>query len=104
MVRNGDKFHLYYPKIHLQQTHPETVCRAVMLRTADYKLIHRPGEVSELYDLKKDPRELRNLHADAGYAQVRAQLERRLLDWYVRTADAVPFERHPRNTPDFNMT
>ena len=102
-VRNGDKTHLYYPKIHLEQTQPETVSRAVMLRTLEYKLIHRPGEVSELYDLKKDPRELRNLHGEPAYAQVRAQLERQLLDWYVRTADAVPFERHPRNTPEFNM-
>ena len=102
-VRNGDKLHGYYPKVHLQQTRPETVSRAVMIRTLEHKLIHRPGEVSELYDLKKDPRELRNLHADPAYAGVRARMERRLLDWYVRTADAVPFERHPRNTPDFNV-
>ena len=37
---------------------------------------HRPAE--ELYDLAKDPGQLRNLAGDAAYAQTRAQLRAEL--------------------------
>ena len=45
----------------------------------------RPRE--ELYDLKKDPHQVHNLAADPAYAQVRAELERRLMDELQRTGD-----------------
>jgi arylsulfatase A-like enzyme len=100
----GDSFgrsptHIYYPKARLQQERPESVCRTVMIRTATHKLIHRPEGASELYDLRDDPRELRNLHGEATHAAVQRDLECRLLDWYVQTADVTPFDEDPRRLP-----
>ena len=97
----GDQFgrhaaHIYYPKGRLQQTHPNSVCRNVMVRTATHKLVHRPTGVGELYDLAADPRELHNLHGALEYRDVQASLERRLLDWCVQTADVTPFDEDPR--------
>ncbi len=90
---------IYYPKGRLQQDAPESVCRAAMIRTGTHKLIHRPLGVGELYDLTADPRELHNLHGRPEYEGVRRDLERRLLDWYVRTGDATPFDEDPRGLP-----
>lgn len=33
----------------------------------------------ELYDLKKDPGEMKNVHNDPAYAKARAELKRRLI-------------------------
>lgn len=93
--------HIYYPKGKLQQDHPESVCRAAMIRTSSHKLMHRAaGEgVSELYDLTEDPRELNNRAEDASLGTVRADLERRLLDWYLQTSDVTPLDEDPRGFP-----
>ncbi len=45
----------------------------------------RPRE--ELYDLKKDPHQVHNVAADPAYAQVRSELEQRLMDELRRTGD-----------------
>ncbi|NLG42521.1 MAG: sulfatase-like hydrolase/transferase, partial [Phycisphaerae bacterium] len=94
-----DATSIYYPKGLQQQEHPLSVCRAVMMRTLDYKLVRRPLGVSELYDLRADPRELRNVYADPAYADVRAQMEAGLLDWTIRTADVVPVREDSRGLP-----
>ena len=80
----------------LQQDEPLNVGRATMSRAPDWTLIRRPAGVSELYDLRNDPRELTNLYANPAQAEVRRALEKRALDWYVRTADVTPFDRDPR--------
>ena len=95
-----DPAHIYYPKGRLQQDVPESVCRAAMVRTPMHKLIHRPAGVSELYDLQADPEERHNLYGSPACADVRRDLERRLLDWYVQTADVTPFNEDPRGLPD----
>ena len=91
-----DPGHIYYPKARLQQDEPLTVCRAAMVRTASHKLIRRPLERSELYDLRADPGEMRNRHGEPEYADVQRELELRLLDWYVHTADVTPREEDRR--------
>jgi N-acetylglucosamine-6-sulfatase len=53
------------------------------VRTDRYKLIHwvnrgRARELDELYDLERDPYELKNLNASRAYAGVRARLRREL--------------------------
>ncbi|MDE3166015.1 MAG: DUF4976 domain-containing protein, partial [Acidobacteriota bacterium] len=90
---------IYYPKLHLQNQHPETITRATGIRTRDYRLVRRPDGVSELYDLKKDPRELENVYPDRAYASVRETLHAQMLDWYVRTADVAPKQRDARGFP-----
>ena len=81
---------LYGPKRDMQQERPETVCRTVMVRTLDYKLVRRTSGEHELYDLKRDPAEHRNLYSHEQYREARTELEQRLLDWYLATSDTVP--------------
>jgi choline-sulfatase len=81
---------IYWPKARQQQEHPASVCRTTMMRTLDYKLIRRTNDISELYDLTVDPLELRNVYQDDRYEKIRADLERRLLDWFLHTSDTVP--------------
>lgn len=47
--------------------------------------LRRPRE--ELYDLTKDPNELKNLAADAAHAKALDELRTRLKDWQVQTKD-----------------
>lgn len=86
----------YLPKRLQQQEHPESVCRAVMIRSLEYKLIRRTNGVNELYDLQKDPRELNNVYNDSGNTKIRQQLEAKLLEWYMRTSDVVPMDEDKR--------
>ena len=95
----GNPEGIYYPKGRQQQQHPESVCRAVMIRTMQHKLVWRTNGQSELYDLVVDPMELRNVFDGAKYATVQRDLERRLLDWQTLTGDVVPYEPGPRGFP-----
>ena len=90
---------IYYQKGLLQQTHPRSVCRSTMIRTATHKLIYRTGDLCELYDMQADPRELNNLHGRPDATDVRRELEKHLLDFYARTSDATPFDEDPRGLP-----
>lgn len=83
--------HPYDPAVH-----------TTMLRHDRWKLIAYHGRpatdrdrAGELYDLESDPRELTNLWADPGHAEVRARLTERLLDTMVVTEDRnQPREAH----------
>jgi arylsulfatase A-like enzyme len=71
--RQSIYYHYYeYPAVH-------SVARHEGVRTARYKLIHfyRLGDW-ELYDLRKDPDELRNVYDDPAYASVVAELKTEL--------------------------
>lgn len=89
-------FSIYYPKALQQQEYPESVCRTVMIRTLTHKLVRRSSGDCELYDLAADPQELQNLYDVPAYEDIRRQLEQRLLNWYLVTSDAVPFEESGR--------
>lgn len=88
---------IYYPKALQQQEHPDSTCRTTMIRTLEYKLVKRTSGENELYDLKEDPKELRNRYNRPEYSTVRAELESRMLDWYLKTSDVVPKKDDPRN-------
>lgn len=90
---------IYYPKVALQNEHPETVTRATSITTSDFKLVARVGGGNELYDLKKDPRELHNVYGEGSYGTMQEALERRMLDWYIHTSDVVPKQLDPRGFP-----
>ena len=62
--------------------HPD----AKMVRTERWKLNHYPGNGGELYDLRNDPGEERNLFQDPGYQGTVRDLKGALLDWMI-TAD-----------------
>ncbi|MEO7144767.1 MAG: sulfatase-like hydrolase/transferase [Bryobacteraceae bacterium] len=90
---------IYYPKVMLQNRHPETVTRATMIHTGEYKLVLRPDGQGEFYDLKRDPRELHNVYGDRSYARPQESLHTQILDWYIRTADVAPKRHDPRGFP-----
>ncbi len=89
----------YHPKVALQNEQPETITRTTMIRTPRHKLIYRPDDQSELYDLEADPRELHNVYGEESYGAVQGQLLQQVLDWYVRTSDVAPREHDPRSLP-----
>ena len=74
-------YHYYeFPAVHMAKRH-------YGVRTRRYKLIHFYHDIDawELYDLEKDPLEMRNVYGDPAYAAVRAGLEaelRRLQAFY----------------------
>ncbi len=79
-----DTSHIYYPKGLQQREHPESVCRATMLRTLGAKLVRRPEGVNELYDLRHDPFELENIYNHADYSALQNKLENMMLDWAIQ--------------------
>jgi arylsulfatase A-like enzyme len=66
-------YHYYeFPGAHSVQKH-------YGVRTERYKLIHFYDiEEWELYDLKKDPQEMRSVYSDPDYAKVVVDMKRKL--------------------------
>jgi choline-sulfatase len=87
---------IYYPKSTQQREYPESVGRAVMIRTMKHKLVLRTYGDHEFYDLEQDPRELNNRYGEDIYKNIQANLERRVLDWYIAASDCVPTEEDSR--------
>ncbi len=83
-----------YPAVHMVKRH-------YGIRTRRYKLIHFYHDIDawELYDLAKDPRELRNVYDDPAYAATAATLRDELERLRVAAGDdsmrASEAERHP---------
>lgn len=73
----------------------------VMIRNLTHKLVYRPKGDSELYDLIKDPRELKNRWMAAEYGVVRSELMMSLTEWLVQTSDATPTITDPRGSPKY---
>ena len=90
---------IYYPKVKLQNDHPETITRATSIRTVDFKMVLRPDGVNELYDLREDPRELHNVYGEQRYSRDLEQLRQQVMDWYIRTSDVAPMKHDPRGFP-----
>ena len=89
----------YYPKVALQNERPDTVTRSSMIRSQHYKLIYRPDDQSELYNLAADPRELNNLYGHSSHRKIQEELRLQLTNWYVRTSDVAPKQLDPRGFP-----
>jgi choline-sulfatase len=90
---------IYYPKVALQNQQPDTVTRSSMIRTQHYKLVYRPDDQSEFYDLAKDPRELHNVYGQGSYRKAQSDLFVQLMNWYVRTSDVAAKKLDPRGFP-----
>ncbi|APW97580.1 sulfatase [Halobiforma lacisalsi AJ5] len=69
---HGDEFGLYSQR---------------MVRTDRYKYVYNGPDVDELYELEADPAELQNLIDHPDYADVRASMRERLVEWMDRTDD-----------------
>lgn len=61
------------------------------VRTSRYKLLHFYGEIDswELYDLEKDPHEMKNLYGKKAYAKTVAELKQRLASLQQQYGDPV---------------
>ena len=67
-----------------------------MLRTCDWKLVSRVNGRDELYDLRSDPHETRNLFGQPDTGSVVDALRSKQLLWLMQTADIVPFDYDTR--------
>jgi choline-sulfatase len=90
---------IYYRAFLMTHERSDVNMPAVMMRTRRHKLVYRSRGQSELYDMQADPRELDNLYDDPEHRSLRDELERRILNWIVETADVTPLEADPRGTP-----
>lgn len=82
-TRDAVYYHYYeYPAEHMVNRHYAIV-------TQEYKLIHYyfVEDRWELIDRKKDPMELRNVYEDPAYADIRADLHKRLENLRVKYKD-----------------
>jgi arylsulfatase A-like enzyme len=63
--------------------------QARMIRTRDWKYVHRAnGGPHELYDLRNDPDETKNLIDSPEHRELRIKLRTELLDWFGRYGEA----------------
>ena len=99
-----DPSFIYYQKGLLQQTHPHSTCRTVMIRTACHKLVYRTADACELYDMRADPQETNNLYGKGQVAKLQQELELQLLHFYTRTCDVTPWDEDPRGLPPGGFT
>lgn len=82
--RKEHYYHYYeYPGSHMVKRH-------YGMSTERYKLIHYYYDIDEweLYDLKTDPQELKNVYNDPGYASVKADLHSRLTKLRLQYKDS----------------
>jgi arylsulfatase A-like enzyme len=86
---------LYWPRVALQARMPEHT-KAVMCRNRDFKFVRRLYEPDELYDLRADPGETRNLIDVPAHAGVVAKMKERMLTFFLETGDAVPHDYNRR--------
>jgi arylsulfatase A-like enzyme len=69
-----------------------------MVRTERYKLIRYPhvGEV-QLFDLKNDPWEMKDLAEDQSYADRVAELDEKLRWWMKETGDTIDLNQYEKS-------
>ena len=82
--RDAIYYHYYeYPAEHMVKRH-------YGIRTDRYKLIHFYYDVDEweMYDLKKDPHELKSVYNDPAYADVQKDLHKRLTELRAKYGDS----------------
>ncbi len=86
----------YWPRLSTQCEEGPQHTKACMIRMGNLKYTYRLYEKDELYDLDKDPMELRNAIDDPAYSERLTEMKGRLLQYYMQTADYVPVKRDAR--------
>lgn len=67
------------------------------VRARPFPMTREGWPIAELFDLREDPHEFRNLYYEPGYRQVVQELTAKLWDWMVETDD--PYVHGPMPTP-----
>ncbi len=95
--RDAIYYHYYdFPAFHMVKRH-------YGVRTHRYKLIHFYDDIDkwEMYDLQKDPRELKNIYEDPAYAGTREELHTTLLSLQKKyQVTSTEFEKNPKEKID----
>lgn len=73
-----------------------------MVRKGDWKLLSDMMGSGQLYNLRSDPAEVRNLFGISKYADVQAEMVQELLTWTIRTEDSLPTNRYIHKWPERN--
>lgn len=94
--QDGDQEDVYCEYYNAMPWHKNPKAYGTMLRTERYKIVLTHGlSTGELYDLEKDPDEVRNLWDLPEHAAVKSQLLQRLCDRMAWTVDPMS----PREAP-----
>lgn len=82
-----------YPSEHMVKRH-------YGIATDRYKLMHFYYDIDEweLYDLEKDPDEMKNVYDDPSYAKIRAELHQKLADLRLHYGDSDELNQEYLNT------
>lgn len=89
--------HFYARQNRACRPHHMAGSHAVSCRTEKHKYIRRTyTEEHELFDIEKDPSETVNLRGRPEYGKVEHEMEKRLLDFMLQTADVLPYEHDSR--------
>lgn len=80
----------YWPRLSTQEMEGPEHTKAVMMRMGDLKYVYRLYEKDELYDLKKDPKELKNVIEVPEYQEDIVKMKMRMLQFMIETGDIVP--------------
>lgn len=79
-----------------------------MIRKGDWKLIIDSYGVSELYNIKKDPSEIKNLYDNKKYKDIKIELMNDMLAWELRLQDPLPVPQRryifKRNDYNYHFT
>ncbi len=73
-------------------THPDTMARVKMVRTEEWKLAIRETGDNELYNLKEDPNEMKNLFGEEQYDKTVMDLQMKLIQWSLKTDTDRPYQ------------
>lgn len=86
----------YWPRLSTQYSEGPEHGKAIMIRMGNQKYTFRLYEKDELYDLEKDPFELKNVIDAPEYKESIQRFKDRLLKLMVETGDFVPNRRDKR--------
>jgi len=87
--RDAVYYHYYeYPAVHMVKRHYGIV-------TKEYKLVHFYYDVDEweLYDRKKDPKEMTNVYRDPAYSSIAEKLQKDLKELRIKYKDSPELDR-----------
>jgi arylsulfatase A-like enzyme len=93
---------VYKKKHRLWYMDPIVMSKAWMVRDKNYKFIYCPEEFDELYDMKSDPHETKNIAADKFMIKRVQRMRNQLFEWMIRTIDYVPEDEDRCDWPKKN--